>query len=916
MKRRLLLYFLILTPVFLFSQRDTTFWFVAPEITKGEFSYDSPAVFRFSTYNEPAVITVSQPANPSFPIQVINIGAETSAVLDLTPYIEIIENKPPNVVLNKGILIEATSFITAYYEVIGEFITNPEIYALKGKNALGTDFYIPLQNLMRNSDVHFPLPHAAFDIVATEDNTVVSITPTKPIIGHAAGVTFNITLNKGQTYSAEALYQEADQHPTGSHVTSNKPVAITIKDDLLIGSPFFEGFCRDQVGDQIIPIDQTGTQYVVQKGDLNSDEQVLVVATQPNTQVFRDGVLINTLNTGGSVMFTIGSGSHFVRTTKPAYLLQISGTGCEVAGEIMPSLDCGGSQAVRFVRTSTDWFLLMVITQTGNEDAFKINGNPNKLVASDFEQVPGSNGVFSAATKVFSSGEITPGTSTLVENSSGLFHVGFVNGNNQQGAKFGFFSDFLNKTTVRDTVAFCEGDTLYMHGITIAQAGDYTTSVDYLLGCDTIFEIHAKTQPFISDLLTLTYCIGGTVSYNGITYSAPTFFTDTITSSSEFCDTIRLVSITPNILPTTIRDTVAFCNGDTLHIHGISIMQAGDYTATVDYLMDCDTIFEIHAQIQPFISDLLTLNYCPGSTISYNGISYSAPTFFTDTIPSSDVFCDTIRLISILPSPLPTTSRTFSFCPGDTLSIAGQLFSQPLTIIDTVPAITGCDTVRTTIFKWSDLPQVVREVYVCPGDSIYIGGKWYWEGATVKDTIFYPEQCDTVNIIHILNYTTSFTPFLPENAVLCPGNPLVFNSPYFSTLWNNETSGPVYTAQQVGWLTAEVADEHGCRYRDTVEIRYCCNESTIYAPNSFTPESDPPNDLFKVFSKGTCDTHLLRIYDRWGALLFESLNPSDGWDGTFRGKNCESGVYVWTLETNQSGQPKKVILKGDVTLIR
>ena len=129
--------------------------------------------------------------------------------------------------------------------MIGEFQSNPEIFSLKGKNALGTSFFVPFQNKIENSSAYSPLPYSSFDIVATEDNTTVSITPKQNIVGHSANLTFNINLNRGQTYSARAASQGAVQHPTGSTVSSNKPIAITIKDDLLEGGTFFGGFCRD-----------------------------------------------------------------------------------------------------------------------------------------------------------------------------------------------------------------------------------------------------------------------------------------------------------------------------------------------------------------------------------------------------------------------------------------------------------------------------------------------------------------------------------------------------------------------------------------------------------------------------------------------------------------------------------------------
>jgi hypothetical protein len=86
-----------------YSQLDSVFWFVAPEVAQSH--GDRPIVFRFASLATPATITVSQPANPSFPVQTINIAANSAYTLDLTPWIDMVENKPANTTLNYGFQI-------------------------------------------------------------------------------------------------------------------------------------------------------------------------------------------------------------------------------------------------------------------------------------------------------------------------------------------------------------------------------------------------------------------------------------------------------------------------------------------------------------------------------------------------------------------------------------------------------------------------------------------------------------------------------------------------------------------------------------------------------------------------------------------------------------------------------------------
>ena len=226
------------------AQTDTTFWFAAPELQQAH--GDRPILLRISTSNTAASITISQPANPSFTPIDIPVGANSSNSLDLTPYITQLENVTPNTVSNKGILIRSTTPISCYYDIAHG--SNGDIYALKGKNALGTKFTLPFQ--MGFIGRPLPLYTTDFIVLATENNTQVTITPKTNLMGHAAGVPFTITLQKGETYTCSAANNVATERPGGTVVTSNKPICISTKDDSL----YYTGQgCSDTAGDQLIP---------------------------------------------------------------------------------------------------------------------------------------------------------------------------------------------------------------------------------------------------------------------------------------------------------------------------------------------------------------------------------------------------------------------------------------------------------------------------------------------------------------------------------------------------------------------------------------------------------------------------------------------------------------------------------------
>jgi hypothetical protein len=164
-----------------FSQTSTDFWFAPPEVSQGH-AGSTPILIRVASGADPSVVTIDLPANPGAlnggaPITV-SLAANESQTINLNAFVNILETRPPNSVLNTGIHITSTANITAIYEVSPT--NNPDIWALKGQNGLGTEFVIPMQNYWPNGNYN-PTPYTSFDIVATEDNTTVLIYPTSDL---------------------------------------------------------------------------------------------------------------------------------------------------------------------------------------------------------------------------------------------------------------------------------------------------------------------------------------------------------------------------------------------------------------------------------------------------------------------------------------------------------------------------------------------------------------------------------------------------------------------------------------------------------------------------------------------------------------------------------------------------------------
>lgn len=118
----------------------------------------------------------------------------------------------------------------------------------------------------------------------------------------------------------------------------------------------------------------------------------------------------------------------------------------------------------------------------------------------------------------------------------------------------------------------------------------------------------------------------------------------------------------------------------------------------------------------------------------------------------------------------------------------------------------------------------------------------------------------------------------------------------------------------------EVENNYGCTATDEVFVSVACDKSAIFFPNAFSPNRDGKNEYFYPKGRGVKEVVWMRVYDRWGSLVFERThfqinNYSAGWDGTWKNQIAPIGTYVYAVETlcEEGGT---FIFRGTVTVVR
>lgn len=580
----LLLIFLKIGQAGVHAQVDTLFWFAPPWVTP-DHDNNVQIALRISTFSNPATVRIQQPASTYDTTFVV--PANSLASISVSHLVDSLESKPADAVLTSGVKISSDELITVVYDFISDMVlispgtpNNPETYSMKGQNGMGTEFVTPFQTLWwnqvqgtdRNGDGQITQPKQYFSVVATEDNTTLYIKPACDVEGHAAGVTYAVFLPyAGNVYTCQNVSMNTNipgNNLSGSIVSSDKPVSVTVNDDSVRTGG---GGCYDLQGDQIVPTDVIGNEYIVNLGFLyaGSDESIFVIPAENFTTIDvtdLGGTTTQLMNQGETWQYSLTDPLTHIQTDKPVYLIHMSGYGCETGQAILPPLNCAGSDEVSFSRNNDQQFLLNLLCMAGDENSFtltnQVTGNVPISPAS-FSPVPGTGGAWVGAQIDFPLGQIPAGSQSTLVNSAGYFSMGVINGDLSTGCLYHYMSSFHRKviTDAGNDTTLCNGNpSIDLVG---SVTGGTTTGIWTVLnGTGTLnnpTNLVTTYQPSSSDYAqgTLTFVLASTGNCEPIT---DTMVVDFIQSpiadagpDDSYCDN--------NIGAIPINGTVNFASG-------------------------------------------------------------------------------------------------------------------------------------------------------------------------------------------------------------------------------------------------------------------------------------------------------------------------------------------------------------------
>ncbi|MEY8761143.1 T9SS type B sorting domain-containing protein [Chryseobacterium tongliaoense] len=358
MKKSLSFLFILCVFMSTFAQLDREHWF-APMMDRTANPNPYQKLYLSTNRTTPFPVSIY---NNNILIGTVNISKNNPQKFDvLRQYIITTQQADLFTPTSKGLYLKAD--FPFYANLRFSVFNHAEIITSKGIPSTGKTFYAANAPItVINSILNFMT-----SVLATEDNTTVTVSGYKPTVQFSNGTsgmtnpTMTFTLNKGQSYIIEgsgSLTGNSDGF-IGAKIVANKPVNITNGN---FNGQYAGNFptSSDILMDQAVPVERLGSEFALVKGNGSvgaNMEEVLVIATENNTQIFvnNEGTSLATLNTGEyyvipDTKYQAQGSSHYnlyIKTTKNAYVYQMlagdSGVGNEVATggfNFIPALNC------------------------------------------------------------------------------------------------------------------------------------------------------------------------------------------------------------------------------------------------------------------------------------------------------------------------------------------------------------------------------------------------------------------------------------------------------------------------------------------------------------------------------------------------------------------------------------------------
>ena len=489
------------------------------------------------------------------------------------------------------------------------------------------------------------------------------------------------------------------------------------------------------------------------------------------------------------------------------------------------------------------------------------------------------------------------GFSPIIKTSDILLNPDGLN----RKCKFGLPNIFLFNTNPIDTflLSACQGDSVVFENESYIAGSVNVINKSDDNGCIFSSLLIVEEDDSILVERTESVCPGVDFSYQGLSVPAGAMESFLI-SNPEGCDTLLTISVEEYIIPTEILQFET-CKNTSVIYNGEFIPANSQQIFTLISANGCDSTVIVNVNEVDVINEVISVEICNQTTYNYEGIDYQIG---TDTIlifiDSSG--CDKEVQLEVMESPIVEFSLdTENSCENEnngSVEISG-LIGQGL------------------LYKYS--VDGINFIASSRFDSLSSGNYTYFIQ-------------DDNNCIYSQDFQIDYLPDfeLEANDAIIPCgsdsiniqiNPSNLDQNEIDWVWENgNTTNNMITFSEPGTYNFIASNRcHTVNESIIVKFEDFDAKNYVYVPNAFSPNNDGINDIFKPYINPEMQIieYTFHIYDRWGNEVFTTQDITHGWNGKFRNKIGESGVYVWKLNLNGTVCNRIQIIKekGNFTIV-
>jgi trimeric autotransporter adhesin len=766
-----------------------------------------------------------------------------------------------------------------------------------------------------------------FYVVADRNNTKIEITPSNPTRdGRPANVSFIVTLNKGEVYQVLGAIQTGSR---GFDMTGSRAKAIQNSEGKCHPFAFFSGSSRtaiycggqestgngDYINQQNFPSQAWGKRYLVaptsNSSAANSFHQNIfrVVVKDPTTIVQRNGVTLTGLVNNRFYEFDSQT-ADYITADKPVMVAQYmasSSSNCtNVAGNGDPEMIYvspieQGIKSVVLYRNTQQAITtndVQVIIPTGGVASLLIDGSNTFTHTYPHPSLPG----FTVVIRRFTAAA----TQTTVKSDSAFTLITYGMGSVESyGYNGGTLVKNLNAVTaINNTLATgvstspytCAGTPFRFRVLLSVQPSQMTWQFSQVPGLTPSADVVVNNPVNIG-----TQIINGNTYY---LYSIPTDYTfaapgnyvvpvNMVHPSFEGCNSSQDITVSVEVRPEPVSDfitTYSGCVGDLATFNASIIQNPGVTTTSWNWNFGDATTGT---------GQMVTKQYNTPGTYQVK----------LNVIGSDGCLGDTTKPIVVNPRPVVAlVSDSLSICinTNGTFTVLNPITGATYNWYNAATGGTLLGTGSTfTVNNVTNTTQVWVEGIVAGCNSV-----------TRKRAI--------ITVLPLLTAPIVTVDTVTVNTIRWKWN-AVTNAISYSVSSNNGTTWTVPSSGATGLthtitglnplttLTLLVRANGGCQDATSAPVSGRTLTDQIYLPNSFSPNGDGLNDVWRVYGY-VIKTVRISIFNQWGERIFTSSNQGLGWDGTYKGKKQPAGVYMYVVDMTLNDGSKEV-KKGAINLV-